>query len=545
MAQGREVQEGLLEKIHLLSREELENLSIDRNLFKAVPLRFMRLNSIIPLSVEDEKLSLLRPFSDNGDPKKISGDPKKASYDPSIEQLLKQKFRCKSIRVFFTLEEDFSYIFSILEKGKRIGKDPSYNLKSFFEQDELAQLLEQEGQNEGDIDVLQDDDPAVIRAVNTIITNALILGASDIHLEPTHENFKVRFRIDGALHDIDSLPAYFSPRIIGRIKVMSQLRLDVNYLPQDGRIVVFFKDAEFGFRVSTLPSLYGESIVLRVLPTVSANVTLSSRGFDPKVLEKFRRIVKKPNGIILVTGPTGSGKTSTLFAALNEISTPDVKVITLEEPVEYHLSNILQSQVEAARQYTFAKGLRAILRHDPDVVLVGEIRDHETAEIAVQAALTGHLVFSTLHTNDAPRAVTRLIDIGIAPYLLEEAVVAVLAQRLIRKLCNRCKEPYVPSAELLTELELSHSGNQPLLFYRQGKAQCPDCNSLGYKGRTAILELLEVTRKIRELIRKRVSADEIRDAAISEGMVTLKADGIQKVVQGITSVEEVTRVSEL
>jgi general secretion pathway protein E/type IV pilus assembly protein PilB len=385
------------------------------------------------------------------------------------------------------------------------------------------------------------EDASIIRFVNQVLRDAIELRASDIHLEPFEDEFRIRYRIDGVLQDVP-VPAQikrFQPAIVSRVKILSHLNIAEKRLPQDGRIKIRIEDAEVDIRVSVIPMLHGEAVVMRLL---RQNATLRGMGqldMAGRELECFRRVLQLPHGIILVTGPTGSGKTSTLYTALNEINDADRKIITIEDPVEYQLKGVNQIQVSEKAGLTFARGLRSILRHDPDVILIGEIRDQETAQIAVQASLTGHLVFSTLHTNDAPGALTRLVDMGVEPYLVASSLEAVLAQRLVRVLCERCKEPDHSPAAQAFKAQVGIAAATTI--YRS--VGCQECRQTGFYGRHAIFEWMDTDNEIRQLILKNVSSDIIRDAARRGGMHSLAEDGWRLVSMGITTVEEVLSVT--
>ncbi|HYY06669.1 MAG TPA: type II secretion system ATPase GspE [Candidatus Limnocylindria bacterium] len=396
--------------------------------------------------------------------------------------------------------------------------------------------------DEEDVDHLRDlaSEAPVIRFVNLLISRAVEQRASDIHIEPFENELKVRYRIDGVLHDVEAPQRRLQAAIVSRIKIMAKLNIAERRLPQDGRIKLRLMGREIDLRVSTLPTLYGESVVLRILDRSSIVVNLESLGFPEDALDEFGKLITKPYGMILVTGPTGSGKTTTLYGALDKINSPDKKIITIEDPVEYQLFGVNQIHVKPQIGLTFANGLRSIVRQDPDVIMVGEIRDAETAEIAIQAALTGHLVFSTLHTNDAAGAVSRLLEMGVEDYLLASSLLGVLAQRLVRRVCEKCRQPAELTTEVLHEIG-GESGEHVQVFDGQG---CEECARTGYRGRSGIFELLQVTDAIRQLILKRSSADIIRDAAIRQGMRTLREDGLAKAAAGITTIEEVLRVTQ-
>ena len=392
-----------------------------------------------------------------------------------------------------------------------------------------------------DLDAPAEDDASIIRFVNQVLRDAIELRASDIHLEPFEDEFRIRYRIDGVLQDT-SVPAQlkrFQPAIVSRVKILSHLNIAEKRLPQDGRIKIRIDDSEVDIRVSVIPMLHGEAVVMRLLRQNSTLRGMSELDMDQRELDCFRRVLQLPHGIILVTGPTGSGKTSTLYTALNEINDFVRKIITIEDPVEYQLKGVNQIQVSEKAGLTFARGLRSILRHDPDVILIGEIRDEETAQIAVQASLTGHLVFSTLHTNDAPGAVTRLVDMGVEPYLVASSLEAVLAQRLVRVLCTHCKQPDDSPAAQAFKSQVGIPAATTI--YRS--VGCRECRQTGFYGRHAIFEWMDSDDEIRQLILKNASTDQIRDAARRVGMRSLAEDGWRLVRLGITTVEEVLSVT--
>jgi len=386
-----------------------------------------------------------------------------------------------------------------------------------------------------------ENEASIIKFVNQVLKDAIELRASDIHLEPFEDEFRIRYRIDGVLQDVP-VPAQlkqFQPAIVSRIKILSHLNIAEKRLPQDGRIKIRIEDSDVDIRVSIIPMLHGEAVVMRLLRQNSKLRGLKDIGMDTREKECFQRVLEMPHGIILVTGPTGSGKTSTLYTALNEINDSVRKIITIEDPVEYQLKGVNQIQVSEKSGLTFARGLRSILRHDPDVVLIGEIRDQETAQIAVQASLTGHLVFSTLHTNDAPGAVTRLVDMGVEPYLVASSLEAVLAQRLVRVLCKHCKvADSSPTAQALKE-KIGIPANA--VIYKS--VGCRECRNTGFFGRQAIFEWMDSDNEIRQLVLKGASSDQIRDAARRQGMKTLAEDGWRLVRMGLTTVEEVLSVT--
>jgi len=416
--------------------------------------------------------------------------------------------------------------------------------------DEIIEDLDEEdleligSEEDEDIDHLRDRafEAPVIRLVNLLISRAVEAGASDIHIEPFEGQLKIRYRADGVLHDVESPPRALESAIVSRVKIMADLNIAERRLPQDGRIGLKVGGKKIDLRVSTVPTLHGESVVMRVLDRESMGYSLISLGFDEKTLEQFDFLIRKPHGIVLVTGPTGSGKTTTLYAALEKINSPDKKIITVEDPVEYELAGVNQIEVKPKIGLTFASGLRSIVRQDPDIILIGEIRDLETAEIAIQSSLTGHLVFSTVHTNDAPTTITRLLDMGVENYLLASTIEGILAQRLVRRLCAQCKESYKPSKLELSQIGAKHSKEFDKTLYRA--VGCDECNQTGYRGRIGIYELLIMTDEMASLILEKAAAHNLRQEALRQGSRTLREDGWRKVADGITSISEVLRVTQ-
>jgi type IV pilus assembly protein PilB len=383
----------------------------------------------------------------------------------------------------------------------------------------------------------------VVKLVNGVLARAADEGASDIHFEPQARDLLIRFRHDGVLHEIMTIPKRLQAGVISRLKIMADLDIAERRVPQDGRIGLTVGGRPIDMRVASLPTVYGEKVVIRLLDRSNVMLRLEELGFSDQALNRYRRSFQKPYGAILVTGPTGSGKSTTLYATLNILNTRDKNIITVEDPVEYRLAGINQVQINPKAGLTFASGLRSILRCDPDIVMVGEVRDKDTAQIAIESALTGHLVLSTLHTNDAPGALTRLTEMGVEPFLTASAVDCVIAQRLVRKLCEYCREPHSPTHDILRQVGFSsdtiENREEITLFRAVG---CPRCNSTGYKGRMAIYEIMLVTEAIERLIVERKSADEIGRVARAEGMLALRQDGLERVLQGLTSIEEISRV---
>ncbi|MGH0032058.1 MAG: type II secretion system ATPase GspE [Myxococcota bacterium] len=387
-----------------------------------------------------------------------------------------------------------------------------------------------------------DDDAPIIKLVNSLLQSAVKDRASDVHLEPFEREIRVRFRIDDVLYEpIKPLPRALQASIVSRIKIMGGLNIAEKRLPQDGRIRLKIAGRDYDVRLSTLPVAFGERVVMRLLPRTQDLLNLEKLGYDQDLLEVVEKLINRPNGIILVTGPTGSGKTTTLYGALSRINSTDKNIITIEDPVEIQLPGVGQIEINPKVGLTFASGLRSILRQDPNVILVGEIRDLETAEIAIQASLTGHLVFSTLHTNDAPSAITRLVDMGVEPFLVGSSLVAVLAQRLVRVLCSDCRVPYEATAEELREIGVKSAGRSVQVYRPEG---CAGCNYTGYRGRVGIFELMQVDDDIRALVSQNIDSKTIKNKAVSKGMHTLRVDGAKKVLKGITSVAEVLRATE-
>ncbi|MDR0521513.1 MAG: Flp pilus assembly complex ATPase component TadA [Planctomycetaceae bacterium] len=386
-----------------------------------------------------------------------------------------------------------------------------------------------------------DSDAPIVRLANLIIEEAVQLRASDIHIEPFEDRVRVRYRIDGVLVERDTVPKRLQGSLLSRFKIMSRLDVAERRRTQDGRIKLSLGDKELDLRVSVIPTNHGQSVVMRILDKDNIRVSLMQLGFAESDFKKFTSLIKRPNGIILVTGPTGSGKTTSLYAALNDLNTPTRKIITAEDPVEYYLPGINQVEIKHSIGLDFARVIRAMLRQAPNIILVGEMRDLETAQMGIQASLTGHLVFSTLHTNDAPGAITRLVDMGVPPYLVSSSVIGIMAQRLVRTICKKCKKPYIPSAAELEEAKMTPEEAAKATFMKG--AGCGSCNKSGYRGRMAVFELMMMSAKIREMTFQQASTVEIRRAAKAEGMSTLFMDGIRKVARGLTTIEEVLRVA--
>ncbi len=484
------------------------------------PVKYMKEYGFAPLKAEDNTLTI------------VMADPS----NTLIINELKTAIGYKKIEVYLGAESDIAAaIDRYYGEGSTTIGDIVESVPIEGEEWDLPE-------DDHDISHLRDMalEAPVIRIVNLLISRAIERGASDVHIEPFEGVLKVRYRIDGILHDVESPPKRLQDAIISRVKIMSKLNIAERRLPQDGRIKLKVSGRDIDLRVSTVPTLSGESVVMRILDSASLVLSLEKLGFSPGILRQFESLVRRPYGIVLVTGPTGSGKTTTLYAALEKINSPDKKIITIEDPVEYNLRGINQIQVKPAIGLTFANGLRSIVRQDPDIIMIGEIRDPETAEIAIQSALTGHLVFSTIHTNDAAGGITRLLDMGMENYLLASSIMGILAQRLVRVNCQSCKRGEQTSPELLQEAGLP--ATEPFVAYEG--VGCEACDQTGYRGRIGIFELLPVDEDIRVPILEKTSSNIIKQQAVSKGMVTLRADGLEKVRAGLTSIAEVLRVTQ-
>ncbi|MBO6513888.1 MAG: Flp pilus assembly complex ATPase component TadA [Phycisphaerales bacterium] len=449
---------------------------------------------------------------------------------------ISSRLRVSSVKLVMVTPSDISASLELI--GHDGGED--VDLSEILADVDVGDVEVATAQKDEAVDLeAQAGESPVIRYVNYIIQNAVKEGASDIHIEPGEKKIKVRLRIDGVLYESMNPPPQMSAAITSRLKIMADLDISERRVPQDGRIRCTVQGRKLDLRVSSLPTGYGEKIVMRILDTKSINVNLEDLGFDDHSLEIWKNQIKQPHGIVLVTGPTGSGKTTTLYSSLRQIDNKKLNVSTVEDPIEYHLDGITQTQTHAKIDMTFAKALKALLRQDPDVIMVGEIRDHETAHTAVQAALTGHLVLSTLHTNDAPSSVTRLVNIGLEPFLVGAAVNGVLAQRLLRRLCNNCKKQEAPSEEMAEFLEINGIPSDEMWV----PGGCDKCRNTGYTGRVGIYEMLAVDDTLRDIIARNPNVSEFRRMCLERGMNSLRADGINKARQGLTSIQEVLRVT--
>ena len=501
----------------------LYDKQITHSLVDIISKTMAEMYRVVPLELEDNQLTIA-----TADPQKIQiADELRVFLGYEIHVVVATDAEIdKAIETFYSGEVDT--VESIVEELEE-DKDLAEASKGLL--------------NDGPIDLTSAeamaDSAPVRKLLNLVLLMAIKENASDIHLEPFESEFKIRMKADGVLQEMVPPPKHLSFAITTRIKVMANLDIAERRMPQDGRIELSVSGHPVDLRVSVLPTLFGESVVMRVLDRGVVSLDLDKLGMDDDILRPFREIIKRPNGIILVTGPTGSGKTTTLYSALSELNEPDDKIITTEDPIEYDIEGIVQVPIDSDIGVTFASALRAILRQDPDRILVGEIRDVETAEIAIQAALTGHMVFSTLHTNDSPATVTRLRDMGVQPFLITATVEAILAQRLVRRICNDCKEEYIPDAESLADLELTSDQIVGKTFYRG--SGCDKCSGSGYKGRLGLYELLIMTDELRDLVVRNASTEEIRDLARKAGMVTLRDSGMVNMFEGHTTADEVIR----
>lgn len=504
---------------------DLTNFNIDETLVNLLPERFIKNNWVLPILKVGAELTLAMV------------NPNDISTVDEVHQMTGL-----STDVVLASERDMKLVLD-----RMFGKKSAEIMKNKFEQvmqdikTEDVETIALRDEPEEEISLLEAAaETPIIRLVNLIIVGAVRERASDIHVEPQEHNLLVRYRVDGMLIDALQIEQKFQPAVLSRLKIISGLDIAEKRHPQDGRFQMRIEEQAIDFRISTFPTIYGENVVLRILDKSSILLNLDDLGFSERDLSVFKEMLSNPHGIILVTGPTGSGKTTTLYSALNFINSIEKNIITVEDPVEYRLDLIRQSQVNPKIGYTFAKGLRSILRQDPDVIMVGEIRDSETAHIAVESALTGHLVLSTLHTNSAPAAISRLSDMGIESFLVASSLVGVMAQRLVRKLCNDCKTSYEPDELIFQRLGIVRPPNQ-YTFFRPGG--CKQCNQSGYRGRIGIYEIMAVDEEIRTMVIKNDSSEHIANAAIRNGMKTLRLDGVRKIASGITSVEELMRVT--
>jgi type IV pilus assembly protein PilB len=532
----------------------LDLFQIDESVLRLIPQEVSQKYSVLPLSRVGATLTLAMVDPTNvfamDDIKFMTGlnvEPVVAA-EASIQQAISNYYgSSREIELASVVVDEV--VFEGAQKNSNGGGITHADLVSLdsldFDTDRMGDVEVVEDNEEIDLSTLSrmSEDAPVVRLVNVLLVDALRRGASDIHIEPYEKELRIRFRIDGVLYDVMRPPLKLRDALISRVKIMSKLDISEKRLPQDGRIKIKVKvDArsrELDFRVSTLPTLFGEKVVLRLLDKENLMLDMTKLGFEPDSLVKFQRNISKPYGMVLVTGPTGSGKTNTLYSALQSLNTVDTNIMTAEDPVEFNLMGINQVQMKEQIGLNFAAALRAFLRQDPNIILVGEIRDFETAEIAIKAALTGHLVLSTLHTNDAPSTISRLMNMGIEPFLVATSVNLIQAQRLIRRICKDCKRDHPTPVEALMEVGFSADEAKTLKTYK-GKG-CSTCNNTGYKGRVGLYEVMEINDEIRELILIGASALELRKKAIEDGMITLRESGLHKIRSGITTLEEVVR----
>jgi type IV pilus assembly protein PilB len=490
---------------------------VDKKAFGKLESKYISTNHLLPIAIQDDVLTV-----GTADPTNVF----------AIDDVKRQTGM--QVNVVVCLEEDIEKVCEAFDDSKL-----NYNVDEFVSELDDIELVQDSEEDIEDLEKSAGESP-VIKFVNYVLSNALHEGASDIHIEPKEKQTKIRYRIDGVLFDSMQAPAKMHPAIVSRLKIMSNLDISERRVPQDGKIAVIMGGRGVDLRVSVLPTSHGEKVVVRLLDSKSIMIGLDKMGMEPRLLEAFREQIARPHGILLVTGPTGSGKSTTLYSALAQMDSKTLNVSTVEDPVEYNLEFCNQVQVNEKAGLTFSAALRSLLRQDPDIIMIGEIRDAETARIAVQAALTGHLVLSTLHTNDAPSSVSRLVNIGLEPYLIAASLNGILAQRLVRRLCNHCKEPFTPPENLRKYLEIGQIEPNELLM---GKG-CEKCRNSGYAGRCGIHELLIVDEAFREIINTDSSVNNMRRAFRKSGWPSLFEDGLTKVKHGITTIEEVLRVTE-
>ncbi len=499
---------------------KLGNFQFDSQVASMIPEEMCRTHQVIPLYSKDNVITI-------------------AMTDPTNLRTVDHiKFKTQmGVEAVMATEEEISAALNKIYGGS------AESLSSILEEDSTLETIDESDQDDHDMELTDEEGQQVVRVVNTIINEAISKGASDIHLEPQETYLQLRYRIDGSLVVNPSIPAKLMPQIISRLKILSKMDIAEKRKPLDGRFTVKFQGKEVDLRVSSFPSALrkrgvSEKIVIRILDPTSNNIPLEMMGLNPIMFKSFRKKISLPNGIILVTGPTGSGKSTTLYACVKEINEPEINIVTMEDPVEMNLDGVTQGQINNAAGFSFAAGLRAILRQDPDVIMLGEMRDNETSSMAIESALTGHMVYSTLHTNDSSGAYPRLLDMGLEPFLVASSIEGVLAQRLVRKICTKCKHPVETAPEVLKELGLPTDAQ---LYEGKG---CKTCDGKGYKGRCGIYEFLMPNSEIRALVLNRAGSDEIKEAALRSGMVTLRKDGLEKVLEGITTIQEVVAASK-
>ncbi len=498
----------------------LKNREFDRELLDTVPAGAARMHECVPVGLSGSTLQLA--VADPLDPRRLD----------ELGFVIKRELQI--------VVADPAEIAKVIERYYGEGDDSVAEiLKQFGADEDIKKGLS--AADAGDDAAMADlaNEAPIVKFVNLVLSQAIQDRASDIHFEPFEDEFKIRYRVDGALYEMAPPPKHLSLPVISRLKVMSNLNISERRLPQDGRINYHVAGRVVDLRISTLPTQFGESVVLRVLDRAAVNLELESLGFPKHVYDYLNEAILRPNGIIIVTGPTGCGKTTTLYSCLCRVNTMDSKLLTAEDPVEYDIEGIMQVPIREAVGLTFSKALRSFLRQDPDIIMVGEMRDLETAQIAIQASLTGHLVLTTLHTNDAPGAVTRMVDMGVEPFLISSTLIAVLGQRLVRTICKNCRTPFEPTEHQLEMLNLSpHDLGEKMFYYGRG---CSNCSDTGYKGRKGIFELLIINDAIRALINERAPTMALRQKAVELGMVTLREDGLRSVFEGDSTIEEVLK----
>lgn len=517
LVESREVYEALAEQLGT-PYVDLDSYVIDPRIVTLLPEKFCRQHQVVPIGEEGNVLLV------------AMANPVDVMAIDRMRLMTKREIR-PVVATPQDIERTLNAYYGVGESVEELIREAETRESLVLPEEEEELKIDQ-------LKALGEEAP-IIRVVNMVILQAIRSGASDIHIEPQEDQVRIRFRIDGILQDVTSTSIRVHPAIVSRIKILSRMNIAERRLPQDGRFQVTVDNRTVDFRVSSLPTIFGEKIVMRILDKSTLLLDLDRLGFEEEDLEKFYRLIQHPYGMILLTGPTGSGKTTTLYSALNFINKPDLNIITIEDPVEYRLPGINQVQVRPKIGLTFANALRAIMRQDPDVIMVGEIRDYETAEIAIHAALTGHLVFSTLHTNTAAGALVRLQEMGIPSYLIASALIGVVAQRLVRRICERCKVEFEISGPIARDLT---AGEKDRLLVFRGRG-CPECNKTGYRGRVAVSEVLVMDDDIRALVLRNATEREITEKACAKGMKTLRENAIRKVLRGVTTLEEMYRVT--
>lgn len=520
-ATGEDVARSMAEE-HGLDYVDLTDVTIPPGVIELVPESVARENVILPLCEEEGMLKI------------IVSDPNDWDTIEKLRFILNRRIEMAMApreRILEAINRHY---------GQTMQESADSMLQEFT--DTAIDFTETEGESRRAEEMVDETSAPIVRLVHLIISEAVQLRASDIHIEPFENRIRVRYRIDGVLVERDNAPKRLLGAMLSRVKILSRLDIAERRRTQDGRIKITVGEKDYDLRVSVIPSNHGQSVVMRILDKDNIRIGIRQLGFSDEDFQRFKNLIKRPNGIILVTGPTGSGKTTSLYAALNDLNTPDRKIITAEDPVEYYLPGVNQVEIRHEIGLDFARVIRAMLRQAPNVILVGEMRDLETAQMGIQASLTGHLVFSTLHTNDAPSAITRLIDMGVPAYLAASSVVAIMAQRLVRVICQKCKQPFQPSDAALTAAGITPAMRSTATFMK-GKG-CGNCNGKGYRGRLGLFELMLMSPKVRELTFNEAPTTQIRQAAISEGMRTMYQDGLYKICRGITTLEEVLRVAK-